>query len=119
MEFLIQYIYLIYYTILLLCLAYFKDLSGMIYTGAESLQDRLGNMWTLLNNLGFSLCTTLSVCHIVTTSDNRKKSEMGVSADLVYCCWTPEIEFNKSLSSSIIRLANYSVTTSLIYKFLL
>ena len=34
----------------------------------------------------------------------------------VYCHWTPEIEFNKSLSSSIIRLANYNVTTSLIYK---
>ena len=31
--------------------------------------------------------------------------------------WTPEVEFNKRLSSSIIRLANYSVITSLIYKW--
>ena len=30
--------------------------------------------------------------------------------------WTLEIEFNESLSLSIIRLANYNVTTSLIYK---
>ena len=32
--------------------------------------------------------------------------------------WTLGIEFNKSLSSSIIRLANYNVTTSLIYKLI-
>ena len=76
-------------------------------------------MWTLLNNLSFNLCTTLSVYHMVTTSDKRKKSEMEVSADLVYCCWTLGIEFNKSLSLSIIRLVNYSITTSLIYKCLL
>ena len=37
---------------------------------------------------------------------------------LVYCCWTLEIKFNKRLSSSIIRLANYNVTTSLIYKLI-
>jgi len=36
---------------------------------------------------------------------------------LVCHCWTPEIKFNKSLSSLIIRLANYSVTTSFIYKW--
>jgi len=36
------------------------------------------NLW---NNLGFSLCATLSVCHVVTTSDKWKKSEMEVSAD--------------------------------------
>jgi len=40
----------------------------------------------------------------------------GSECWLVYCCWILEIEFNKSLSLSIIRLANYSVTTSLIYK---
>ena len=33
--------------------------------------------------------------------------------------WTLEIEFNKRLSLSIIKLANYSVTTSLIYKLIL
>jgi len=55
------------------------------------------------------------VCHMVTTLDNRKKSKIGVSADLVCYCWILEIEFNKSLSSLIIRLVNYSVTTSLIW----
>ena len=38
---------------------------------------------------------------------------------LVCCHWTPEIEFNESLSLLIIRLANYSVTTSLIYKLII
>ena len=40
----------------------------------------------LLNNLDFSLYATLPVCCVVTTSDDRKKSEIGVSADLVCCC---------------------------------
>ena len=39
----------------------------------------------LWNNLGFSLCATLSVCHVVATSDDREKSELEVSADLVCC----------------------------------
>jgi len=38
------------------------------------------NLW---NDLDFSLYAVLSVCYIVTTSDDRKKSEIGVSADLV------------------------------------
>jgi len=37
----------------------------------------------LWNNLGFSLYVAPSVCYIVIISENRKKSEMGVSADLV------------------------------------
>ena len=37
----------------------------------------------LLNDLGFSLCAVLPVCHVVTTSDNRTKFKMEVSADLV------------------------------------
>ena len=37
---------------------------------------------------------------------------------LVCCHWTLEIEFNKRLSLSIIRLANYSVTTSFIHKLI-
>ena len=41
------------------------------------------NLW---NDLGFSLCAMLSVCHMIVTSDNRKKSEMGASADLVCYC---------------------------------
>ena len=40
----------------------------------------------LWNDLGFSLCAVPSVCHMVATSDDREKSEMGVSADLVYHC---------------------------------
>ena len=43
----------------------------------------------------------------------------GSECWMVYCRWTLEIKFNKRLSSSIIRLANYSVTTSLIYKLIL
>jgi len=35
----------------------------------------------LWNNLGFSLCAAPSVCHMVTTSDDKEKSEMKVSAD--------------------------------------
>ena len=68
----------------------------------------------LWNNLGFNLCTALSVCHMVTTSDEESPSGSGYW--LMCHCWIPEIKFNKSLSSSIIRLANYSVTTSLIYE---
>ena len=74
---------------------------------------RWADLW---NDLGFSLCAALSVCRVVTTSDEGEGVRVEVSTELVCRRWTPEIEFNKSLSSSIIRLANYSVTTSLIYK---
>jgi len=37
----------------------------------------------LWNDLGFSLCAVPFVCHVVATSDDKKKSEMEVSADLV------------------------------------
>ena len=49
----------------------------------------------------------------------RRESLSGSEYWLVCRHWTPEIEFNKRLSSSIIRLANYSVITSLIYKLIL
>jgi len=52
----------------------------------KSLQNKLRDVQTCLNNLGFSLCATLSVCYMVATLDNRKKSEMGVSANLVCHC---------------------------------
>jgi len=39
-------------------------------------------MWTCQNDLGFSLCAALSICHMVTTSDKWMKSEMEVSADV-------------------------------------
>ena len=47
----------------------------------------------LWNDLGFSLCIALSVCHMVATSDNKKKSEMGVSAK-----WCVAIEHWRSSS---------------------
>ena len=47
----------------------------------------------LWNDLGFSLCVALSVCHMVATSDDKKKSEMGVSAD-----WCVAIERWRSSS---------------------
>ena len=43
-------------------------------------------MCELWNDLGFSLCVMLPVCHVVTISDDRKKSEMGVGTDLVCHC---------------------------------
>ena len=52
------------------------------------------------NDLGFSLCTTLSVCYVITTSDDREKSKMGVSAD-----WCVAIEHWGS--SSIVRRGSH------------
>ena len=51
---------------------------------------------------------------MVTTSENWMESEVRVSTDIGVL--PLEIEFNRSLSLLIIRLANYSATTSLIYK---
>ena len=48
----------------------------------------------------------------------RGGSPSGSECWMVCCRWTPEIEFNKRLSLLIIRLVNYSVTTSLIYKLI-
>ena len=61
---------------------------NLIYTRCQA-QFTLGwksAEWTqrcvdLWNDLGFSLCAVPSVCHMVATSDDREKSEMGVSAD--------------------------------------
>ena len=44
----------------------------------------------LWNDLGFSLCTVLSVCYMVATSDDRKKSEIEMSAD-----WYVAVECQK------------------------
>jgi len=38
-----------------------------------SLQNELGDEWTLWNDLGFSLYTVPSVCHVVATSDDGEK----------------------------------------------
>ena len=47
----------------------------------------------------------------------KKRSPSGSECWMVCHRWTLEIEFNKRLSSSIIRLVNYNVTTSLIYNW--
>jgi len=39
-------------------------------------------MWTCQNSLSLNLCTILSDCHMVATSDKRKKSEIKVSTNL-------------------------------------
>ena len=48
----------------------------------------------------------------------KRGSLSGSEYWLVYRRWTLEIEFNESLSLLIIRLANYNVTTSFIYKLI-
>ena len=73
-------------------------------------------MWTYQNNLGFSLYTVLSVYCIVITSKEYMKSKLGISTNIVCYYYTSEIKFNTGLSLSIIRLVNYSVAISLIYK---
>ena len=59
-------------------------LSGTVHTGVEV---HKMDFW---NDLGFSLCAVLSVCYMVTTSDNGKKSEMEVSAN-----WYVAIEYQR------------------------
>jgi len=44
----------------------------------------------LWNDLGFSLCTMPSVCHMITTSDDGKKSKIEVSAN-----WCVAIEHRR------------------------
>jgi len=58
---------------------------GMVHTRGKSLQkwtQRCADLW---NDLGFSLCAMPSVCCVVIISDNSKKSEMRLSANLVCC----------------------------------
>ena len=50
-------------------------LSSVVHTGVEVYR------MDLLNDLGFSLCAALSVCHVVTTSDDGEKSRIGVSVE--------------------------------------
>ena len=49
------------------------------------------------NDLDFSLCAALSVSCVVATSDDREKSEMGVSAK-----WYVTIEYWRSSSIRVI-----------------
>ena len=48
---------------------------GTVHTGVEV------HRMDLWNNLGFSLCAMPSVCHMVATSDDRKKFKIKVSAN--------------------------------------
>ena len=40
----------------------------------------------LWNDLSFSLCTVLFICYMVATLENRKKSNIEVSTDIMYYC---------------------------------
>ena len=71
---------------------------GAVHTGVEV------HRMDLWNDLGFSLCAMLSVYHMVTTSDDRKKSEMGVSAD-----WCVVVEHRRL---SLIRVTFVDYQTS-------
>ena len=64
----------------------------------------------LWNDLSSSLCAVPSVCHMVTTSDDGKKSKMGVSAD-----WCVTIEHQRSNSIRVI-FVNYQ-TSELQYNY--
>ena len=58
----------------------------------------------LWNDLGFNLCAMLSVCCMVTTSDDRKKSKIGVSAD-----WCVAVEHQR-LSSIRVIFVDYQTS---------
>jgi len=60
-------------------------LSGAVHTGVK-----VHGMDLEMSDLGFSLYAALFVCHIVTTSDVGKKSEMEVSAN-----WYVTIEYQR------------------------
>ena len=64
-------------------------------------------MW---NDLDFNLCAILSVYCMVATLDDRKKSEIGVSAD-----WDIAIEHQRSSSIRVI-FVNYQ-TSELQYNY--
>ena len=64
----------------------------------------------LWNDLGSSLYAALSVYHMVATSDDGKKSKMGVSAD-----WCVTIEHQRSNSIRVI-FVNYQ-TSELQYNY--
>jgi len=51
------------------------SMSGTVHTGVE-VHRMDSEMSGLVNNLDFSLYTVLSVCCVVTTSDDGKKSKM-------------------------------------------
>jgi len=92
-------------------------LSGMVHTGVEVY--RIDSEMSGLVEQPWLQLMCCAVC-LPRGHNFRWWGEVqdGSECWMVCCCWTPEIEFNKRLSSSIIRLVNYSVTTSLIYKLI-
>ena len=105
-------------TISILIWTYAGVVSGMVHTGVEvhrmdsEMSGLMERPWLQL------MCCTICLPHGCNFRW-RRESLSGSEYWLVCRRWTPEIEFNKRLSSSIIRLANYSVTTSLIYKLII
>ena len=91
------------------------NVSGMVHTRVEVCRMDLEMSrlveWPWLQLMCCAVCL-LHSCNFRWWGEVQAGSEYW----LVCCCWTLEIEYNKRLSSLIIRLANYSVTTSLIYK---
>ena len=90
-------------------------MSGMVHTRVEVRRVDLEMSrlveWPWLQLMCYTICLLCS-CNFRWWEEVQDGSEYW----LVCHYWTLEVEFNKSLSSSIIRLANYGVTTSLIYK---
>jgi len=93
------------------------SLSGMVHTGVEVCRMDL-EMSGLVKRPWLQLMCCAICLPRGCNFRWKEESPSGSEYWLVCRCWTPEIEFNKRLSSSIIRLANYSVTTSLIYKLI-
>ena len=78
-------------------------------------QDVLGDERTC----GTTLASAYVLCRLSAAWSQlqmKERSPSGSECWRVCRRWTLEIEFNKRLSLSIIRLADYNVTTSLIYK---
>jgi len=93
-------------------------LSGVVHTGVEVC--RIDSEMSRLMEQSWLQLICCAVCLLRGRNFRwREESPSGSEYWLVCRHWTPEVEFNKSLSSSIIRLANYSVTTSLIYKLII
>ena len=92
-------------------------LSGAVHTGVE-----VCRMYSEMSGLVERPWLQLMCCAICLLRGCnfrwRRGSPSGSECWMVCCHWTPEIKFNKRLSSLIIRLANYSITTSLIYKLI-
>ena len=92
------------------------NMSGAVHTGVEvrRMNSEVSGLveWPWLQLM---CCTVCLLCG--RNFRWRRESPSGSEYWLVCRRWTPEIEFNKRLSFSIIRLANYSVTTSLIYNW--